>query len=140
MWPAAVDGGPVSVARGPARCGDVLGLRRPAAPERRRRGGSGRVAAGSRFFTCSSGRGRVGEGKKGATVQNLNIHRPHRYIHRLTDECNVMYIHRLTDECNVMYIHRLIYGSYVHRFQIHSSISVPRNIVQLYSSIPRNIK
>jgi hypothetical protein len=128
MWPAAVDGGPVSVARGPARCGDVLGLRRPAAPERRRRGGSGRVAAGSRFFTCSSGRGRVGEGKKGATVQNLNIRRPHRYIHRLTDECNVMYIHRL------------IYGSYVHRFQIHLSISVPRNIVQLYSSIPRNIK
>jgi hypothetical protein len=29
-------------------------------------------------------------------------------------------------------------GPYAHRFKVYSSVSAPRNIVQLYSSVPRN--
>jgi hypothetical protein len=38
--------------------------------------------------------GEWGRGKRAPRVQNLDIHRPHRYIRRLTDEYTAMYIRR----------------------------------------------
>jgi hypothetical protein len=33
-----------------------------------------------------------------------------------------------------------MYGPYVHQLHLYSSVLNPRNIVHLYSSVPRNIK
>jgi hypothetical protein len=76
MWPAAVDGGPVSVARGPARCGDVLGpTRRAGCGGQRLRSGAGMAAAGGwqRVHVFSRVRVGTGEWGKGKRVQRYKI-------------------------------------------------------------------
>jgi hypothetical protein len=51
------------------------------------------------------------------------------------------YIHWLTDECSATCIRRLIneYSGLHRQCQVYSLFSVLRNIVQLYTSAPRNV-